>query len=263
MHDSESYERINVYSTEPTGDAALEEFKRDFDNTGFRRSRLTWGMLFLILIFYPVISVGFTDDPTEMLRNLDESMLMILLVSTILMQWFFFLLVFGTVYRENTGLAGLGLTPLRRTGWMWLLYFGWAMAFLLGANLILAGLAWFLAQIGLPMPGEIGLLIPTDPTGRVVWVLVSFTAGYCEEVLFRGYLMTRLRLVFNMKSWVLPVILSGLAFGACHAYQGWPGFIVLTVYGIMFAVLYVRTKSLWPCVIAHFFQDFSALFFPQ
>ncbi|MCK4632891.1 MAG: hypothetical protein KAT79_06435, partial [candidate division Zixibacteria bacterium] len=112
MHDSESYERINVYSTEPTGDAALEEFKRDFDNTGFRRSRLTWGMLFLILIFYPVISVGFTDDPTEMLRNLDESTLMILLVSTILMQWFIFLLVFGTVYRENTGLAGLGLTPL-------------------------------------------------------------------------------------------------------------------------------------------------------
>jgi membrane protease YdiL (CAAX protease family) len=31
----------------------------------------------------------------------------------------------------------------------------------------------------------------------------------------------------------------------------------------MFAWLFVRTKSLWPCIIAHFFQDFTALFIPQ
>ena len=63
--------------------------------------------------------------------------------------------------------------------------------------------------------------------------------------------------------WLIPVILSAVVFGACHAYQGLPGFILLSIYGAMFSILYIRTKSIWPCIIAHFFQDFSALFFPQ
>jgi membrane protease YdiL (CAAX protease family) len=92
---------------------------------------------------------------------------------------------------------------------------------------------------------------------------VSLSAGICEETAFRGYLMSRIRFVGELKSWVLPVVLSSLAFGACHAYQGIPGLIVITVYGSMFAWLYLRTGSLWPCIIAHFFQDFSALFIPQ
>jgi membrane protease YdiL (CAAX protease family) len=113
------------------------------------------------------------------------------------------------------------------------------------------------------MSGEIQFLIPEDATGRVVWVLVSFTAGFCEEVGFRGYLMTRLRLVGRFQSWLVPTIVSALIFGACHAYQGWPGFIILSVYGAMFSLLYIRTGSLWPCVIAHSLQDLGALFFPQ
>jgi hypothetical protein len=75
--------------------------------------------------------------------------------------------------------------------------------------------------------------------------------------------MSRLRLVFKMKSWVWPVIISAVVFGACHAYQGLSGFIVLTVYGAMFALLYIRTKSLWPCILAHCAQDLLALFIPQ
>ena len=100
------------------------------------------------------------------------------------------------------------------------------------------------------MPGELAFLIPTDPVGRVVWVMVSFTAGFCEEIGFRGYLMTRLRIVGKMKSWVIPAIVSSLVFGICHAYQGIPGLILLSVYGGLFAVLYIRTGRLWPCIIA-------------
>ncbi len=74
--------------------------------------------------------------------------------------------------------------------------------------------------------------------------------------------MTRIRLYGKLKSWVVPVVLASLAFGSGHAYQGLGGLIMITVYGAMFAGLYLYSKSLWPPVIAHFFQDFSALFFP-
>ncbi len=188
---------------------------------------------------------------------LNDTVLLFTLVATIMVQWLLFLVLFVATFREQTGLLGVGLKPLRAVD------FAWAISFLLAANLILAGLAWFLAQVGLPMPGEIALLIPQDTAGRIVWVVVSATAGFCEEIAFRGYLMTRLRILGKTKTWVMPVIVSSLAFGICHAYQGWPGLILLTVYGFMFALLYLRTRSLWPCIIAHFFQDFTALFIPQ
>ena len=67
----------------------------------------------------------------------------------------------------------------------------------------------------------------------------------------------------RFKSWVIPVAVSAATFGICHAYQGLPGFIVITIYGLMFSALYLWTGRLWPCIIAHFFQDFMALIIPQ
>ena len=235
----------------------LREFKEQTGNIRFRRSKLTWLSLLFVLVIYPGVSVLFVEDPSELFRNMNQGVLMVLLVSTIVMQWLFFILIYLAIFREETGLAGLGFKRIRG------LDFIWAISFLLAANLILSGLAWLLAQVGLPMPGEIALLIPTETEGKIIWVLVSFTAGFCEESMFRGYLMTRLRLVGKLRGWVIPVILSAVTFGACHAYQGLPGFIVLSVYGSMFALLYIRSGSIWPCVIAHFLQDFSALFIPR
>jgi uncharacterized protein len=226
-------------------------------NAGFRSNTFTYFSLVVLLAAYPGISVLFAEDPTTILKSLNEGTLMVLLIATIIMQWLIFLMNSVAAHSEGTGLVGLGFKKIRAMD------FAWAIAFLLGANLLLSGLAWVLAQVGLPMPGELAMLIPTTFPGRIIWVLVSLSAGICEEAAFRGYLMTRIRFVGQTKSWIIPVVLSSLAFGACHAYQGLPGLIVITVYGVMFALLYLRTGSLWPCVIAHFFQDFSALFIPQ
>lgn len=214
--------------------------------------------LFVFIAFYPALSMlGFAEDPATLLKNMEEGVLVAVLIITILFQWFLFIINYLAVYRERTGLAGIGLGRIR------LVHVAWAIAFLLAANLVLSGLAWLLAQIGLPLSGEIMMLVPKEIPGKIVWVAVSFTAGFCEEVGFRGYLMSRLRLIFKTQSWVVPTIISALAFGVCHAYQGWPGLILLTIYGAMFSFLYIRTGSLWPCVIAHSLQDLGALFYPQ
>lgn len=238
----------------------MTAFKIESDNQRFQRTFLTWINIGILLIGYPVLSLmGGGPESTAMLKSLGENqtLLMFLLLSTIVMQWFIFAINFAGVYSESTGLSGLGLGRIQGV------HFAWGFAFLMLAFAILSGLAWFLGQIGLPMPGEIGMLIPKEFSGKIVWVVVSFTAGFCEEIAFRGYLMTRLRLIFKCRSWVIPTIISAVVFGASHAYQGWPGFIVITTYGVLFSLLYIRTRSLWPCIIAHFFQDFSALFIPQ
>jgi len=255
--DQEQYERVSVYGPPVSDDDRFGRFKLESGNGEFKRSALTWISLFFLLVGYPALSIDPTNNTTNILKNLNDGMLIALLIGTILIQWLMFLLLYVSTWRENTLLAGLGFKRLRTVDW------AWAISFLLVSMLLLSGLAWFLAKIGLPMPGEISNLIPEDTFGRVIWVLVSFTAGFCEETAFRGYLMTRLRLIFKTKSWLIPAIVSSVVFGACHAYQGWPGFIVITVYGFLFAGLYIRTGTIWPGIIAHTFQDLLALVLPQ
>lgn len=222
----------------------------------YRKSKLSYLTLFFLLIFWPAVSLIFVGDPSEMLRTISISPIFMIYIPTMITQWLVFLLVFLTAWREKTGLAGVGFKRIR------IIDFFWAAAFLFASNLVLSLLSAALAAVNIEIPGELSLILPETGTERIFWVLLSLTAGICEETAFRGYLITRLRIFGRMKSWVLPVIIASLSFGSGHAYQGLGGFILISVYGAMFAVLFIRTKTLWPAVIAHFFQDFSALFFP-
>lgn len=254
---SEPFERISALTPEIAQSEPDLKFKQDWQNQNFRRSTLTWMSLFFLCLVYPLGTLLTTEDPVKLLESLDDTMRLVLFITTIAFQWLTFLFIFGATFRENTGLAGLGFKRIR------LVDFFWAFAFLAAANLLLSGLALLLNELGMPMLGEIKFLIPQDTTGRITWFFLSLTAGICEETAFRGYLMTRLRLIGGFQNWVIPTIISALVFGACHAYQGLPGLIVISVYGVLFSLLYIRTRSIWPGIIAHFFQDFMALFIPQ
>jgi len=254
---TEPFDRITAYVPELPEPESVRMFKSESGNQNFRRSIVTWLVLIFVAVIFPLANIIFSDDPTSLLRSLTEETRMILFIATIIVQWFIFTLIFGASYMENTGLKGLGFKRIR------LVDFFWAAAFFGAAALILSGLAWVMEQLGMPMLGEIKFLIPQDTSGRIVWVVLSLTAGICEETAFRGYLMTRLRLVGGFKSWLIPTIVSAMVFGSLHAYQGLPGVILISVYGAMFSLLFIYTRSIWPCIIAHFFQDFIALFIPQ
>lgn len=222
----------------------------------FRKSRLGYFTLLFLLIFWPLMSIATVGDPAEMLKTLSLSPIYFIYIPTMAIQWFIFGLVYLTIWREGTGLKGIGLKRIR------LIDFFWAIAFVLASNVILAGLAYLLQIFGLEIPLELELILPKTLTEKILWAFLAITAGFCEETIFRGYLITRLRLYTNTKSWILPVILASLSFGSGHAYQGWGGLILITTYGAMFALLYLHTGTLWPVVIAHFLQDFMAPYMP-
>jgi membrane protease YdiL (CAAX protease family) len=255
--EADTNSRYPAYRAFDNADDPFRRFMTNSGNEQFRRSFLTWVSLAILLVAFPGVSLLLGLDTSQLYQLQDKYMLMAVLISTVVFQWAIFLVLTLACVRENTGLTGLGFRKLRGLDLLW------ALAFLLAANALLSGLAWLLEKVGLPMPGEIAFLIPQDAFGRVVWVFVSMTAGICEETMFRGYLMTRMRILGKTRSWVIPTIVSAVAFGICHSYQGLPGFIVLTVYGTLFAFLYIRSGSIWPGIIAHFFQDLGALFFPH
>ncbi|HFU7057387.1 CPBP family intramembrane metalloprotease [Bacillus cereus group sp. RP37] len=69
----------------------------------------------------------------------------------------------------------------------------------------------------------------------------------CEEILYRGIIIK----FFEVKySFVVGLIISSLLFGIAHNYD--IGFIIFaTIMGIMYSLLYNKTNSLFPCIIAH------------
>jgi len=252
LTDENNFERIPVSEV----DIGQSERESKFPVDNFRKSRLSYFTLAFLLIVFPVMSMSLIGDPAEALELLADSPIALIYLPTIITHWLIFLLIFLTTRLEKTGLPGLGFTKIR------LIHLLWAIAFLLVSNLVLSLLTLLLDAVGLSIPVEIELILPETGTERIVWVLLSLTAGICEETAFRGYLITRLKIFGRTKGWLIPVLLSSLVFGMGHTYQGGGGFILISIYGIMFGLLYLKTGSLWPCIIAHFFQDFSALFFP-
>ena len=221
----------------------------------FRKSKVSYLTLFFLLIFWPLMSVAFVGDPSQMLRMLSVSPIVMIYLPTMVIQWLVFLLVWLAVYREGTGLAGVGFKRIR------LIDFAWAAVFLLVSNLLLTLLSVLLAALNLEIPSELGLILPKTFAEKIVWILLCVTAGICEEAAFRGYLLTRIRIFGKVKNWIIPVMIASLAFGSGHAYQGAGGFILISIYGAMFAILFLKTKTLWPGVIAHFIQNFVTGFF--
>ena len=99
------------------------------------------------------------------------------------------------------------------------------------------------------------------PHGRMesaLWIVMSVTAGICEEVLFRGYLQRQFMAL--TKSAVFGIFLSAVAFGLAHAYQGLRHVVQIALLGAMLGALAWWRKSVRPGMISHAAQDILAIF---
>ncbi len=94
------------------------------------------------------------------------------------------------------------------------------------------------------------------------WVLpLALFVGLWEEIVFRGFLLGRLRVAFNAgegsprSRTIAAICVTGILFGAGHGYQGLLGLVQTSAVGIALGSLTVWRKSLWPAVIAHLTID--------
>src|SRR5437667_41888 len=87
-----------------------------------------------------------------------------------------------------------------------------------------------------------------------LFVALALTAGFCEEIIFRGYLQKQFAAASGITS--IGIIAQGVLFGAAHGYQGTKLMFTIGVYGALFGILAAWRKSLRPGMMAHFLQDF-------
>jgi membrane protease YdiL (CAAX protease family) len=96
-------------------------------------------------------------------------------------------------------------------------------------------------------------IAPRTPLEVLLWMVLSCSAGFCEEFVFRGYLLRQFSSV-GAGLW-LGVLCSSLLFGISHGYEGAAGMIAITAYGAMFCALVFVCRSLRPGMIAHAWHD--------
>jgi uncharacterized protein len=101
-------------------------------------------------------------------------------------------------------------------------------------------------------------LLPRGRIEIVLWVLLSITAGICEEAIYRGYLQRQF--IALTTSVPAGIILSALAFGLAHSYQGFARASMISVMGAMSGVLAYWCRSVRPGMIAHAVQDVLGAF---
>lgn len=129
-----------------------------------------------------------------------------------------------------------------------------ALSFWMAASILLAAIGVTLKFAHFPMPTKtIAQLAPQNAWQLTVWISLSISAGICEELVFRGYLLQQFTRTSG-RVWI-GVLTSSLLFGVAHGYEGASGMIAITIYGSLFCLLAMKRYSLRPGMIAHAWHD--------
>ena len=123
-----------------------------------------------------------------------------------------------------------------------------------GFWVVFKGTVWACAHLlGSGGAKSISTLLPEGPVEAVAWVALSVSAGFCEELVFRGYLLRQIWAWSG--SPIVAVILQAIVFGIGHGYQGTSATITILVLGVEFALLAWWRRSLRPGMVAHAWAD--------
>ena len=179
----------------------------------------------------------------------------LLYLTSIATQWVITIVIAWRAFARGLSSAELGLkfTPL-----VGLLVIGFSGAALFGTA------HWFnLRRVGkstnpvVERIRSLGTKIFPHTNGELaLFVLLSVTAGICEEFIYRGYVCGAL---FHVHTPVWAVLLvSSLLFGLAHAYQGRGGVVGTLLLGTVFGLTRILYDSLVPVVLWHATVDIVA-----
>jgi len=189
-------------------------------------------------------------------------------------------------YRRLTRAAESEVGQVRRSLYVQAMWIQWGLVAMLGAMWMARSRAWtslglaasgspvFLGISGAALVGSALLVIQSRRGARDPRVLeivmrrlvnvermlphtlaelrlfrgLAVTAGVCEELLYRGFLL------WYLGHWMGPapsLALSSLLFGIGHSYQGPRGVVVTAMVGVVLGVFYLMAGSLLPAMLLH------------
>jgi membrane protease YdiL (CAAX protease family) len=127
---------------------------------------------------------------------------------------------------------------------------GLAVVLCAGAMIVMSGMERLL---GHGHDASIQGFLPRRAVEVALWVLLSLSAGFVEEVVFRGYFQRQFEAW--TRSPLLALLLQAALFAVSHGYQGALACAKIAVFGGLFGLVALWRRSLRPGMIAHALTD--------
>jgi uncharacterized protein len=166
---------------------------------------------------------------------------------TILSEWLVLGLVLVGVWLNGSSLFAV-LGDRWRSGRQFLRDVGIGLLFLIASIMVTS----IVGSHGSMDDKATHFLLPQGKVEIALWVVLSITAGICEEAVYRGYLQKQFMAL--TKSVPAGIFFPALAFGVAHSYQGWARASLIGVMGAMSGILAYWCRSVRPGMIAHTLQ---------
>ena len=131
------------------------------------------------------------------------------------------------------------------------------LALALGAAFVIVGIE-LISRQRFPMGriAAVAALLPSTHAERLAWTVVAVSVGFCEEVVYRGYLQTQLGAFLRHPA--LGVALQAALFGIAHLNQGPRSALTIALHGLVFGVLAHFRRSLLPGIACHIGLDLAS-----
>ena len=106
---------------------------------------------------------------------------------------------------------------------------------------------------------KIAFFLPKTTRERSWFAAVSITAGICEELLYRGFLIRYFHELPWMPGLTVSAVLAAIVFGLGHGYQGWTGVVSTAALAIALTIMFYALGVLWPVMLVHALIDLRVL----
>ena len=96
-------------------------------------------------------------------------------------------------------------------------------------------------------------LMPVTHRDKMLFTVLAVCAGFGEEIAYRAYAISTIATATG--SPFGTTVLSSVAFGMVHSYQGILGVFRTGIFGLMMGFTLLYTESIWSVIVAHVLVD--------
>ena len=203
-------------------------------------------------ILFHLSQLAAVPEPAEPAEPIEAAELISGLIFSLLLQGLQIAFVLFVLFRRVNLLEAFGLRW--RSTW-WKVIYAPAVVFVMWAFMAVLDFLGYNEWLGQFIEGDgmqESVKLLRETTEPLVFILMALVAcvgaPLAEEVVFRGYIYTTVK---RMAGLPVAVIFSGLLFGVVH--MNLIALLPLTILGIILALSYEYTGSLWAPIAIHFF----------
>lgn len=169
-------------------------------------------------------------------------------LTVIVQEWFGVFLVWLALRRH-----GLAVSSLVSGHWQTPRALFRDLGLAIGFMIIVVPLVGVLAYLlGASTNGAVADIPPKALFELLVFLGLTASASFAEELIFRGYLIQQFSAWTGSRA--IAIILQGIAFGLAHGFYG-KAMLAIMLQGWLLGLLAGWRKSLRPGMLAHFLQD--------